>query len=102
MPAYLCEANELPRTGAPVWGILKSVPSMDIRQSLPMSISFLRSKSTCNVGKREQEAFVSIYEDDDDKKMMASLLISTMARAIAPNDEKVSIHLHFMYNENVK
>jgi hypothetical protein len=103
LPAYLWDAKAFPRIAAPVCGIRISVPSMDIRQSLPMSISFLRSKSTCNVGKREQEAFVSIYEDDDDKKMMASsLLILTMARAIAPNDEKVSIHSHFMYNENLK
>ncbi len=70
-----------------------------------MSIFFLRLKSTCNVGKREREAFVSINEDDDDKKIMASSLILTTARAIAPNqegDEKVSIRSHFMYNENVK
>jgi hypothetical protein len=50
LPRVLWDAKAFPRITVPVCGTLKSVPSMDMRQSLPMSPSFLLSKSTCGGG----------------------------------------------------
>ena len=50
MNEYLWEANQFPVFASPVCGIRKSVPSMDIRQSLPMSFIFRSSKLICICG----------------------------------------------------
>jgi hypothetical protein len=47
---YLWEASQFLVFASPVCGIRKSIPSMDIRQSLPMSFIFRSSKLICGVG----------------------------------------------------
>jgi hypothetical protein len=45
--AYLWEANQLPVVAFPICRILKSIPSINMMQALPMSLSLSFWKSSC-------------------------------------------------------